>query len=175
LCAAADGQTLISGGYDGVLLWHDVPTGLCLKRVAAHKFLNWQLALSPDGKRLATTTGQYLPGGWKYEPAAETEPSVKIFDTASGERLAAFSHTPPVTTSCAFSRTASIWPPRNMMGEVSACGIYRLMPKRADGAVDLAGLHFVGHNQIAPLLRRNLRPRRLPPMVDHCSVAAWGR
>jgi len=97
-----DGQTLISGGYDGVLLWHDVPTGLCLKRVAAHKFWNWQLALSPDGKRLATTTGQYLPGGWKYEPAAETEPSVKIFDTASGERLAAFSHTPPVT-SCAFS------------------------------------------------------------------------
>src|ERR1700722_16911339 len=77
-----DGKTLISGGYDGVLLWHDVATGRCLKRAAAHKCWNWQLALSPDGRRLAATTGQYIPGGWKYEPAAESEPSVKVFDTA---------------------------------------------------------------------------------------------
>jgi WD40 repeat protein len=97
-----DGRTLISGGYDGMLLWHDVQTGKCLRRVAAHKFWNWQIALSRDGQRLATTTGQYVPGGWKYEPAPETEPSVKVFDTATGNRIAAFSHVPPVM-SCAFS------------------------------------------------------------------------
>src|SRR6059058_2708085 len=69
-----DGKTLISGGYDGVLLWHDVATRACIRRVNAHHFWSWQMAVSPDGKRIATTTGQYVPAGWKYEPAAEAEP-----------------------------------------------------------------------------------------------------
>jgi WD40 repeat protein len=112
-----DGQTVISGGYDGRLLWHDVATRRCLRRVQAHQFWNWQLALSPDGRRLAASTGQYLPGGWKYEPAPETEPSVKLFDTTSGERVAAFTHTPPVL-SCAFSHDGRHLAAANMMGEV---------------------------------------------------------
>jgi WD40 repeat protein len=112
-----DGKTVISGGYDGLLLWHDVKTRQCWRRVQAHQFWNWQLALSPDGKRLATTTGQYVPGGWKYEPAAETEPSVKVFDTLTGDLVAAFSHTPPVL-SCAFSPDGQHLAAANMMGEV---------------------------------------------------------
>ena len=112
-----DRKTLISGGYDGALLWHDVETGRCLRRVAAHKFWNWQLALSPDGRQLATSTGQYIPGGWKYEPAAETEASVKVFDTATGDLLASFSHTPPVM-SCAFAPDGQHLAAGNMMGEV---------------------------------------------------------
>ena len=111
------GRTLISGGYDGILLWHDVATRQCIRRVAAHQFWNWQLALSPDGRHVATTTGQYLPGGWKYEPAAETEPSVKVFSTQSGERVAAFSHVPPVT-SCAFSPDGQHLAAGNLLGEV---------------------------------------------------------
>ena len=112
-----DGKTIISGGYDGVLLWHDVETRRCWRRVQAHRFWNWQLALSPDGSRLAATTGQYLPGGWKYEPAAESEPSVKVFDTVTGDLVASFSHTPPVL-SCAFSPDGHHLAAANMMGEV---------------------------------------------------------
>ncbi|MBL9137509.1 MAG: hypothetical protein JNK85_16675 [Verrucomicrobiales bacterium] len=112
-----DGKTLISGGYDGRLLWHDLETRRCWRRVVAHRFWNWQLALSPDGRRLATVTGQYLPGGWKYEPAAEDEPSVKVFDASSGDRLAAFSHVPPVT-SCAFSPNGQHLAAANMLGEI---------------------------------------------------------
>jgi WD40 repeat protein len=85
--------------------------------VQAHQFWNWQLALSADGRRLVTTTGQYLPGGWKYEPAAEVESSVKLFDTSNGELVAAFGHTPPVL-SCAFSPDGRHVGAANMMGEV---------------------------------------------------------
>ena len=112
-----DGRTIISAGYDGWLMWHDVETRKCWRRVKAHQFWSWQLALSPDGKRLATVTGQYLSGGWKYEPSAESEPSVKIYDTLSGELVAAFGHTPPVM-SCAFSPDSQHVAAGNMMGEV---------------------------------------------------------
>lgn len=112
-----DGRTVISGGYDGMLLWHDVETRRNVRRVQAHQFWNWQLALTPDGRRLAATTGQYLPGGWKYEPAAESEASVKVFDTLSGDRIATFAHTPPVL-SCAFSNDGKHLAAANLMGEV---------------------------------------------------------
>ena len=112
-----DGHTVISGGYDGMLLWHDVKTRRCWRRIEAHRFWNWQLALSSDGRFLATTTGQYLPGGWKYEPAVESEHSVKVYDTLSGDRVAAFSHTPPVL-SCAFSPDGHHLAAANMMGEI---------------------------------------------------------
>ena len=112
-----DGHTLISAGYDGALLWHDVDTRRCVRRVQAHQFWSWQLALSPDGSRVATTTGQYLSGSWKYDPAAESEPSVKIYDTATGELVASFSHTPPVL-SCAFSPDGQHLAAANLLGEV---------------------------------------------------------
>ncbi|MEI9892639.1 MAG: WD40 repeat domain-containing protein [Chthoniobacter sp.] len=112
-----DGRTVITGGYDGLLLWHDVETRHCWRRVQAHRFWNWQLALSPDGSRLATVTGQYVPGGWKYEPAPETESSVKVFDTMSGDLFASFSHTPPVM-SCAFTPDGQHVAAANIMGEV---------------------------------------------------------
>jgi WD40 repeat protein len=112
-----DGRTLISSGYDGMLIWHDTATRACWRRVRAHNFWSWRTALSPDGKRLASVTGQYLPGGWKYEPAAGDEPSVKIFDTDAGELVAEFSHTPPVL-SCAFSPDGNHLAAGNLMGDV---------------------------------------------------------
>jgi WD40 repeat protein len=112
-----DARTVISGGYDGQLLWHDVESRRCLLQVKAHRFWSWQLALSPDGRRVATVTGQYLPGGWKYEPEAESEPSIKVFDAKNGDRIAKFSHLPPVL-SCAFSADGQHLAAANMMGEI---------------------------------------------------------
>jgi WD40 repeat protein len=112
-----DGKTLISGGYDGALIWHDIETLQSLRKIKAHQFWSWQLALSPDGKRVASVTGQYLPGGWKYEPAGANEPSVKVFDTETGELVAGRNHLPPVL-SCAFSPDGKHIAAANLMGEV---------------------------------------------------------
>src|SRR5258706_12211817 len=63
-----DSQHAVSGGYDGRLIWHDVSTRAATQNVAAHKFWSWQSRISPDGKLAASVSGQYLCGGYKYEP-----------------------------------------------------------------------------------------------------------
>ncbi|HEX4591091.1 MAG TPA: PQQ-binding-like beta-propeller repeat protein [Gemmataceae bacterium] len=112
-----DGKTLVSAGYDGQLLWHDTATKQCLRRVKAHSFWSWQLALSPDGRRVATVTGQYLAGGEKYEPAPWPEPTVKVLDAESGELVRSFAHGPPVQ-SVAFAPDNRHVAAANMMGEI---------------------------------------------------------
>jgi len=112
-----DGRTVISGGYDGCLIWHDVESRQEVRRVKAHDFWSWRLACSPDGERVASVTGQYLVGGEKYEPAPATEPAVKIFDAGSGDLLQTFTHIPPVL-SAAFSADGRHFAAGNMMGEV---------------------------------------------------------
>ena len=112
-----DGKTIITAGYDGVLMWHDVESKRSIRRVQAHKFWSWKMALSTDGSRIVSSTGQYVPGGWKYEPAAETEPSVRVYDTKDGALVASLSHTPP-TMSCTFSPDGRYVAAANILGEV---------------------------------------------------------
>jgi WD40 repeat protein len=109
--------TLVSAGYDGALTWYDVGGGKTVRTVEAHGFWSWQMAHSPDGKRVASATGQYLCGGYRYEPAPEREPSVKVFDAATGELVHALSHVPSVQ-SVAFSPDSRYVAAGNLMGEV---------------------------------------------------------
>jgi len=114
---SASQNTLVSSSYDGDLKWIDPVAKKETRSVQAHNFWSWQSRLSPDGTQVATTTGQYLCGGYKYEPAPETEPSVKVFDVATGELLHSFPHTPPVQ-SVAFSNNGNLLAAGNLMGEV---------------------------------------------------------
>ena len=117
VCYLLKSNMVLSAGYDGFLKWYDLGRKQQLREVQAHKFWSWQMAVSPDEKLIASVTGQYLAGGYKYEPASEQEPSVKVFDTKTGEERGSFPHLPPVL-SAAFSPDNRFLAAANMMGEI---------------------------------------------------------
>jgi WD40 repeat protein len=108
---------VISAGYDGQLIWYDLGRKAVFRRVRAHRFWSWKLAISPDGRFVASVSGQYLAGGENYEPAAEREPSVKLYEVRSGDLIHAFSHVPPVQA-VAISPDSRYVAAGNLMGEV---------------------------------------------------------
>lgn len=112
-----DGRTALSGGYDGVLQWHDLADRKTIRKVQAHDFWSWDLDASPDGSLIASVTGRYEAGGYKYEPASEREPSVKLFDAQTGELRHQFPHVPPVQA-VAFSPDGRHVAAGNLMGEI---------------------------------------------------------
>ena len=109
--------TVISAGYDGALIWHDPVKRERRRRVQAHQFWSWQMAVSPDERWVASVTGAYRSGGYRYEPAPETEPSVRIHDARTGELVHSLAHTPPVL-SVAISPDNRHVAAGNMLGEV---------------------------------------------------------
>lgn len=112
-----DQRTIVSAGYDGRLKWFDLEQKQIPREVHAHQFWSWEMAASPDGARLASVTGQYIAGDYKYAPAPESEPSVKVFDAATGEQQWEFAHVPSVQ-SVAFSPDGQHLAAANIMGEI---------------------------------------------------------
>jgi WD40 repeat protein len=112
-----DGKTLITAGYDGVLQWHQWPKQAPIRQVKAHDFWSWDMAVAANGSVVASVTGRYDAGGYRYEPAPEREPSVKIYDAHSGQLRREFSHVPPVQA-VAISPNAQFVAAGNLMGEV---------------------------------------------------------
>lgn len=108
---------LVSGGYDGALRWHSVGEAKEIASVQAHQFWSWQMAASPDEGSIASVTGQYLAGGYKYEPQPEREPSVRLYHAATRAWVRDLAHVPPVM-SVAFSRNSEWVAAGNLMGEV---------------------------------------------------------
>ena len=108
---------IISSGYDGQMIWFDVSLSQEVRREKAHQFWSWDLALSSDRSKIATVTGQYLAGGYRYEPAAETEASIRVYDAASGKVLHDLPHVPSVQA-VAISPDGQYLAAGNLMGEV---------------------------------------------------------
>src|SRR4051812_18519815 len=117
VCLVPETTTLISAGYDGILQWHDLAAKKTIRKITAHQFWSWQSAVSSNGKYFASVTGQYLAGSEKYEPAPETEPSVKVFDVHSGAVVHEWPHVPSVQA-VAFSPDNKYLAAGNLVGEI---------------------------------------------------------
>ena len=115
-----DGGEIVSAGYDGAIQWRAAngsESAGPLREVQAHRFWSWDIAVSADRRLIATVTGQYLAGGYKYEPAAADEPTVKVFNAQDGKRLHAFDMRPSVQAT-AISPDARYVAAGNLMGDV---------------------------------------------------------
>ncbi len=110
-------DTLLSSGYDGQLVWYDITRQTVYRRVHAHQFWSWDMSVSPDGRLVASVTGQYLAGAQDYAPLAELEPSVRIYEVRTGNPLYALPHVPSVQA-VAFSPDSRFVAAGNLMGEV---------------------------------------------------------
>ncbi len=71
-CVRLSGNTIISGGYDNRLIWWDLENNRAIRTVDAHTRQVRQLALSPDGTKIASVADDML---------------CKIWYVANGERL----------------------------------------------------------------------------------------
>jgi WD40 repeat protein len=71
-CVRLAGNTAISGGYDNRLIWWDLENNRAIRTVDAHTRQVRQLALSPDGTKVASVADDMI---------------CKIWNVASGERL----------------------------------------------------------------------------------------
>ncbi|MCA8989948.1 MAG: hypothetical protein KDA78_20045 [Planctomycetaceae bacterium] len=107
----------ISAGYDGVLKWINAESKQVQREQKLHDFWSWDMAVSPDQSLIASVTGQYLAGGYKYEPQPEREPSVLILSAETGDILHRFEHVPSVQA-VAFSPDNQLVAAGNLMGEI---------------------------------------------------------
>ncbi len=115
--ALLGGDVVVSAGYDGKLNWFDLKRRELIRTAQAHEFWSWDMCVSADRTRIASVTGQYLAGGYKYEPQPEQEPSLKIFDAETGELLHQLPHIPS-TQAVAISPDNRLVAAGNLMGEV---------------------------------------------------------
>jgi hypothetical protein len=110
-------STIITACYDGRLQWISAKDASLVRDQKVHEFWSWDMAISPDQKWIASVTGQYIAGDYKYTPAAQTEPSVKLLRAEDGEVAHALPHVPSVQ-SVAFSSDSRFVAAGNLMGEV---------------------------------------------------------
>ncbi|MEM7232562.1 MAG: hypothetical protein AAF517_10325 [Planctomycetota bacterium] len=113
----ASERTLVSAGYDGRVQFHRAATKETFRKLDAHSFWSWQLGASPNGQLVASVSGQYLCGGYKYEPKPADEPTVKVYSGTTGELVRAFDHLAPVL-SVTFSSDSRYLAAGNLMGDV---------------------------------------------------------
>ena len=102
---SADGTKIVVGNYyNGTALIFDAKTGEKLKKLEGHTGLLWYAVFSPDGKKVATTSGDHTVRIWDVESGKElqkleSDDFAKVAFSPDGKKI--------VAADC--GKTALIW------------------------------------------------------------------
>jgi WD40 repeat protein len=90
LAFSPDGKVLVSGSHDATIRLWDLRTGREQAVLKGHTSPVWSVAISPDGKTLASACGPTIrltdPDG-KERGAGMGEPTIKLWDLATAKEL----------------------------------------------------------------------------------------
>lgn len=95
---ALSGDTLVSGSYDGKLLWRDITSGEIKRTIEAHSRWIRKLAISPDGKRVASVADDMFCRIWDIETGKQVH-------ELAGHEARTPNHFPSMLYTVAFSPT----------------------------------------------------------------------
>jgi WD40 repeat protein len=93
---ALTGKTAVSGGYDGRLLWWDIDARKPIRAVAAHTKWIRKVAISPDGKTLASVADDMVCRLWDVAGG-------KMLHELRGHQEQTPHHYPSMLFACTFS------------------------------------------------------------------------
>ena len=90
------GNVAVSGSYDGKLIWWNLETGEQIRKIDAHTKWIRKLAVTPDGKIVASVADDMICRLWNVE-------SGKLVHELKGHALSTPSNFPSMLYSCVFS------------------------------------------------------------------------
>lgn len=93
---ALSNETLVSGSYDGKLIWRSIVSGEATRTVEAHSRWIRKLAVSPDGQRFASVADDMVCRVWEVE-------SGKMVHELKGHEPVTPNHFPSMLYTVAFS------------------------------------------------------------------------
>lgn len=93
---ALSNETLVSGSYDGKLIWRNIASGEATRTVEAHARWIRKLAVSPDGQRFASVADDMVCRVWEIE-------SGKMVHELKGHEPVTPNHFPSMLYTVAFS------------------------------------------------------------------------
>jgi WD40 repeat protein len=125
LAFTPDGKTAISGSEDKTIRMWDIATGRQIRRIDRHRTWIQDIAISPDGKNLASASGN-----WNG-----VDHTVRLWDMASGQELWQRASHADWVSSVTF----------HPQGEILATGSGDKTIRFWDVATGLESQHLVGH------------------------------
>lgn len=128
---AATGDAIVSGSYDCRLRWWDVEGGKPRHDVEAHAKRIRQLAVSPDGKLVASTADDMLCKLWDAK-------SGKFIRELKGHDLTTPNHFPSMLYAVAFSADGKLLATGDKPGRVC---IWNVADGKQLGTVDASGVY----------------------------------
>ncbi|MEM7478806.1 MAG: hypothetical protein AAF483_27800 [Planctomycetota bacterium] len=159
---------IVSAGYDGILKWYDLESQSVIREIKAHSFWSWDLARAADSPVFASVSGQYLAGGYRYEPRPADEPCVKVYNAESGETVAEMEYLPPVQ-SVALNAAGDRIAAGNLMGDVGLWDASGKLLGSASSQDFTAFGHIKSHCQVGGIYAAAFDPRN-----DEVLVAGMG-